>query len=89
MTNQSLRFGIIVVAVLALHEQTAASDFSATEAKLEAALAMDHRSAESRERDENRNPVEAMHFCRLEDSMTVIEFGPGSGWYTEILGPVL
>lgn len=89
MTNQLLRFGTLVFAVVALHGQTAASDFSATEAKLKAALAMDHRSAESRERDENRNPVEAMRFCHLEDSMTVIEFGPGSGWYTEILGPVL
>lgn len=89
MINQLLRFGTLVFSVVALHGHAAASDFSATEAKLKAALAMDHRSAESRERDENRNPVEAMRFCHLEDSMTVIEFGPGSGWYTEILGPVL
>ena len=89
MARSLIRFGIFVVAVAALSGRAAASDFSATEAKLKAALAMDHRSAESRERDENRNPVEAMRFCRLEDSMTVIEFGPGSGWYTEVLGPVL
>jgi predicted methyltransferase len=89
MTNLLLRFGVFVVTVVAFQGQPAASDFSATESKLKAALEMDHRSAESRERDENRSPVEAMRFCRLEDSMTVIEFGPGSGWYTEILGPVL
>jgi len=67
----------------------AAEEFAATEAKLKAAMAMDHRSAESRARDDNRAAVEAMRFCRLRDTMTVIEFGPGSGWYTEILGPVL
>ena len=79
MANLLLRFGIFVVVVFALKGQPAASEFSATEAKLKAALAMAHRSTESRERDENRSPVEAMRFCRLEDSMTVIEFGPGSG----------
>ena len=89
MTNPLLRFGILVAAIIAFGGAAAADDFSAMEAKLEAALAMDHRSAGNRDRDDNRNPVEAMRFCRLRDSMTVIEFGPGSGWYTEILGPVL
>lgn len=85
----SLLIGFFVVAVFGFNGTAEASDFSATEAKLKAGLVMDHRSAESRERDDNRNSVEAMRFCRLMDSMTVIEFGPGSGWYTEILGPVL
>lgn len=65
------------------------SEFSNTENKLKIALAMDHRSSEARERDENRNPIAAMQFCQLRDDMVVVEFGPGSGWYTEILGPVL
>ena len=66
-----------------------AAGYDLTREKLEAALEMDHRSIENRERDENRNPVAAMEFCSLRDDMTVIEFGPGAGWYTEILGPVL
>jgi len=66
-----------------------AADFDLTKNKLEAALAMNHRSIENRDRDENRDPLAAMGFCRLRDDMTVIEFGPGGGWYTEILGPVL
>ena len=66
-----------------------ADELSATEAKLKSALEMAHRSEKNRARDENRSPVEAMRFCRLNDSMTVLEFGPGNGWYTEILGPVL
>ena len=89
MTNRLFRFGILVAAIVAFSGAAAADDFSAMETKLEAALAMDHRSEENRGRDDNRNPVDAMHFCRLRDSMTVIEFGPGSGWYTEILGPAL
>ena len=67
----------------------AAAELSPTLEKLKAALDMDHRSQENRERDENRSPVKAMAFCGLRDDMTVIEFGPGSGWYTEIIGPVL
>ena len=66
-----------------------AADFDLTKNKIEAALGMNHRSIENRDRDENRNPVAAMNFCRLRDDMTVIEFGPGAGWYTEILGPVV
>lgn len=89
MSNLPGRFGIVVAASVAFNGTAAADDFSATEAKLRAALAMHHRSAENRDRDDNRNPVAAMRFCRLRDFMTVIEFGPGSGWYTEILGPVL
>ena len=66
-----------------------AAGYDATRQKLENALEMDHRRLENRQRDENRDPVSAMEFCRLRDDMTVIEFGPGAGWYTEILGPVL
>lgn len=86
--NRLLALGV-AAAVLAFGGTGTADEFGAAESKLRAALAMDHRSSESRARDENRNPIGAMRFCRLRDTMTVIEFGPGSGWYTEILGPVL
>ena len=66
-----------------------ADDFVKTKEKLESALIMEHRSIENQNRDRNRDPLAAMEFCQLRDAMTVIEFGPGSGWYTEILGPVL
>ncbi len=68
---------------------TVAAELSPTLEKLKATLALDHRSDENRDRDGNRSPVKAMEFCGLRDDMAVIEFGPGSGWYTEILGPVL
>ncbi len=89
MILKSLPLAAFVALVMALHGGAQADDFSATEAKLKAAVTMDHRSDKNRARDDNRSPVEAMRFCRLKDHMTVVEFGPGSGWYTEILGPVL
>jgi predicted methyltransferase len=82
-------FWLIGISIAGLSSTATGTEDSPTTAKLKAAVAMEHRSEENRERDENRSPVEAMQFCRLSDDMTVIEFGPGSGWYTEILGPVL
>ena len=58
-------------------------------AKVQAALEMPHRSEENRARDNNRTAAKAMSFCRLQSNHTVLEFGPGGGWYSEILGPVL
>jgi predicted methyltransferase len=82
-------FLIAAMSLLPLANADEADDFELTKEKLEIALKMDHRSIENQNRDQNRNPLAAMEFCRLRDDMTVIEFGPGSGWYTEILGPVL
>lgn len=76
-------------AALLLSGVVAQAENDETAQKLTAALAMPHRSAENRARDENRDPAAAMAFCRLEAEMTVLEFGPGGGWYSEILGPVL
>ena len=89
MTNPLLRVLKYLMLYALFVSPSFAADFAATKDKLESALAMNHRSIENQGRDENRNPVAAMEFCRLRDDMTVIEFGPGAGWYTEILGPVL
>ena len=45
--------------------------------------------AGDRPRDEFRHPMETLRFFGLQPSMTVVEFWPGSGWYTEILAPYL
>ncbi len=86
--NRSLIAALALMSV-ATAPAVADSDFDPTEAKLEAAIAQTYRSDKNRARDDNRDPVNAMAFCRLRDDMTVIEFGPGAGWYTELLGPVL
>lgn len=40
-------------------------------------------------RDAWRHPVETLSFFGLQPSMTVVEFWPGAGWWTEILAPYL
>ncbi len=42
-----------------------------------------------RGRDDWRHPMETLRFFGLQPNMTVVEFWPGSGWYTEILAPYL
>ena len=42
-----------------------------------------------RARDEWRHPMETLRFFGLRPDMTVVDFWPGSGWYTEILAPYL
>ena len=56
---------------------------------IEAALAGAQRTDEERARDAFRHPAETLEFFGLEPSMTVVEMGPGGGWYTAVLAPVL
>jgi predicted methyltransferase len=83
-----LRLALVLTVVLLAASAFAQPALTLTPEEIKAALVMDHRNAENRARDKNRDPIRAMRFCRLRDDMTVIEFGPGSGWYTEILDPV-
>ena len=57
--------------------------------KIQAAMQSDIRSEGEVARDRNRKPIQTLEFMGLEDDMTVVEFFPGGGWYTKILGPVL
>jgi predicted methyltransferase len=47
------------------------------------------RKPENAARDKYRHPVETLDFFGLKPTMTVLEFGPGEGWYTELLAPTL
>lgn len=60
-----------------------------TAAQLQKAVDGDWRSAEHRERDRYRQPVQTLQFFGIQTNMTVIELAPGGGWYTEILAPFL
>jgi len=59
------------------------------DALLSEAIAGTHRDPGNSERDGYRHPRETLLFFGLQPDMTVVEIAPGSGWYTEILGPVL
>jgi predicted methyltransferase len=67
---------------------SAVADDRTTE-KIRAALALAYRTEADTSRDANRAPLEALQFMGLRDDMRVFEFGPGAGWYTKILAPVL
>ncbi|MES2034407.1 MAG: methyltransferase [Pseudomonadota bacterium] len=56
---------------------------------LATAVAGDWRRPEDRARDAARHPVETLTFFGLQPGMTVVEFWPGAGWYTDILAPYL
>lgn len=53
------------------------------------AVAGPWRTPQDRKRDPWRHPAESLAFWGLEPGATVVEFWPGSGWYTEILAPFL
>ena len=81
-----LASALVLVSVAGAYP-AAASD-SAT-ALLQKAVNGDWRSAAHKARDQYRHPIETLQFFGLKPDMTVIELQPGSGWYTEILAPVL
>jgi len=61
-----------------------------TAAAIERALAGDQRAPGSRQRDAQQHPLETLLFFGIKPEMTVAEVWPGtSGWYTEILAPLL
>jgi len=52
-------------------------------------VAGDWRLPQDKARDAFRHPVESLQFWGLRPGMTVVEFWPGAGWYTDILAPFL
>ena len=67
---------------------SAANADDAPEGSLAWAVAGDWREAD-RPRDVWRHPIETLKFFGLEPDMTVVEFWPGAGWWTDILAPYL
>lgn len=61
----------------------------ADDAAILRAIAGDQRLPVNRARDLHRHPHETLSFFGLRGNMTVLELGAGSGWYTEILAPVV
>lgn len=53
------------------------------------AVAGDWRPPADKARDRWRHPVESLTFWGLKPGMTVVEFWPGAGWYTDIIAPFL
>lgn len=58
-------------------------------AAIEAAIAGKHRKPGNADRDKFRHPAETLDFFGFKPTMTVLDIGPGEGWYTELLAPAL
>ena len=56
---------------------------------IKAAMAAKFRKPGDTDRDKHRHPAETLEFMGFKPGMTVLEFGPGEGWYTELLAPAL
>lgn len=63
--------------------------YPSLKAALDAVLKSKHRKPEHAARDKDRHPKETLAFFGLKPTMTVIEIGPGEGWYTELLAPIV
>lgn len=48
-----------------------------------------HRQPGNAERDSQRHPIETLEFFGVKPNQTVFEYGPGGGWYTELLAPLV
>ncbi len=58
-------------------------------AAIQAAMKGKFRKPGNADRDKSRHPAETLDFLGFKPTMTVVEFGPGEGWYTELLAPAL
>ncbi|MDC7685228.1 methyltransferase [Asticcacaulis sp. BYS171W] len=60
----------------------------ATDVALKAAVDGAWRTAENKDRDQFRHPVESLNFWGLKPGAQIVEYYPGAkGWWTEILAP--
>ncbi len=58
-------------------------------AAIQAALKGTQRTPGAADRDKYRHPVEMLDFFGFKPTETVVEIGPGEGWFTELLAPAL
>ena len=67
----------------------ASRSYPTTRVALDAAIAGKHRAPDSAGRDAERHPRETLEFFGMKPTQSVLEYGPGEGWYTELLAPAL
>jgi predicted methyltransferase len=67
----------------------AEAKYGSAAAALKAILPGEHRTPGHAARDSQRHPKETLAFLGIKPTSTVLEYGPGEGWWTEILAPML
>jgi predicted methyltransferase len=79
----------LALALAGASGMAAAATTAATDPQLTVAIASPDRAAAFKARDAARHPAEELTFFGLKPNMTVVELWPGSGYWSEILGPYL
>ena len=82
-------FRVLLLPVLAAGAMMAAAHAQDAEVLIDRAMTGSHRPDANRARDKYRHPKETLLFFGLKPDMTVVEVWPSTGWWTEILAPVL
>jgi predicted methyltransferase len=67
----------------------AGTTFPSGHAAIKAVMAGTHRRPGNADRDKYRHPLDTLDFFGFKPTMTVVEYAPGAGWYTELLAPAL
>ncbi len=70
-------------------KRLAETSYASTDAALKVLLSSPHRQPGNAERDKYRHPRESLEFFGVQPTSVVLEYGPGGGWYTELLAPLL
>jgi predicted methyltransferase len=82
-------FRVLFVPVLVAGAMLAPAKAQDAEALIDRAMTASHRADANKARDKYRHPKETLLFFGLKPDMTVVEVWPSTGWWTEILAPVL
>jgi predicted methyltransferase len=67
----------------------AEKSYPSGKAAIQAVMKGKHRHPDWALRDKYRHPLETLEFFGFKPTMTVLDCGPGDGWYTELLAPAL
>src|SRR5450432_1450318 len=80
---------LIVLALAGASGMASAATTVKTDPQLTVMIASPDRTGTFKARDAVRHPAEELTFFGLKSNMTVVELWPGSGYWSEILGPYL
>jgi predicted methyltransferase len=70
-------------------KSVAEKDYTSGKAAIKAAASAKYRDPNNAARDVARHPVETLDAFGFKPTQTVLEYGPGALWYTELLAPAL
>tara|TARA_R110001599_G_scaffold1732_3_gene8666 strand:- start:22272 stop:23162 length:891 start_codon:yes stop_codon:yes gene_type:complete len=84
----SASLALVAMAAPATAKHHANDGAAMTDASLQSVLSHERRAGD-KPRDMYRHPAKTLSFFGVKPEHTVVEYGPGGGWYTRVLAPYL